>query len=85
MNRGKLLIRLSLGNLHNVAFGDIKDLVEGFGFRLVRVRGSHHIFKHPGVPETVNLQEVAGEAKPDQIRKFLHLIEKYNLKVEEEK
>lgn len=32
MNRRKLLIRLSLGNLHNVAFGDIKDLVEGFGF-----------------------------------------------------
>lgn len=64
MNRRKLLIRLSLGNLHNVAFGDITDLVEGFGFRLVRVRGSHYIFKHPGVPETVNLQEVAGEAKP---------------------
>lgn len=46
-------------------------------------RGSHHIFRHPAIPEMLNLQEVAGEAKPYQIRQFLRLAERYNLKLEE--
>ena len=44
----------------------------------------HHIFVHPGIQELVNLQEVKGEAKPYQIRQFLRLIERYNLKLEDE-
>ena len=54
-------------------------LVEGFGFRLSRVSGSHHIFVHPVVKELVNLQSVHGEAKPYQIQQFLRLVERYNL------
>jgi hypothetical protein len=64
MKRRKLLKRLSEGHLRNVAFGDMINMVEGFGFRLDRVSGSHHIFIHPAVQELVNLQEVRGEAKP---------------------
>ena len=60
------------------------NMVEGFGFRLVRTSGSHHIFAHPTIPELVNLQEVNGEAKPYQIRQFLRIIEKYNLRLEDE-
>ncbi len=85
MNRRQLLRRLSRGELHNVAFGDMVNLVEGFGFHLVRVSGSHHIFVHPDIPELINLQSVGGEAKPYQIRQFLRLVERYNLKVEGEK
>jgi predicted RNA binding protein YcfA (HicA-like mRNA interferase family) len=70
--------------LRNVAFKDMISLVEGFGFKLTRVSGSHHIFTHPSIPELVNLQEVKGEAKPYQIRQFLRLIERYNLKLEDE-
>jgi len=84
MRRRKLLKRLSEGQLRNIAFGDIINVVEGFGFRQVRTSGSHHIFTHPAIPELVNLQEVKGEAKPYQIRQFLRLIEKYNLRLEEE-
>jgi predicted RNA binding protein YcfA (HicA-like mRNA interferase family) len=51
---------------------------------LVRRSGSHHIFTHPDVTELVNLQDVKGEAKPYQIRQFLRLVEKYNLRLEEE-
>ena len=47
MNRRRLLKRLSQGALRNVAFGDMINLVEGFGFKLARVSGSHHIFTHP--------------------------------------
>jgi predicted RNA binding protein YcfA (HicA-like mRNA interferase family) len=58
---------------------------KGFGFRLARVTGSHHAFQHPGVPELVNVQEVRGEAKPYQIRQFLRLVERYNLRLEDER
>ncbi len=85
MKRRKLLKRLSEGQLKNVAFGDMINMVEGFGFRLDRVSGSHHIFLHPAVQELVNLQEVKGEAKPYQIRQFLRLVERYNLTLEDEK
>lgn len=57
---------------------------EAFGFRLSRISGSHHIFVQPQVPELVNLQNVGGKAKPYQIRQFLKLVERYNLKLEDE-
>jgi predicted RNA binding protein YcfA (HicA-like mRNA interferase family) len=84
MNRKKLLRRLARGHLQNVAFADFVHLVKGFDFELLRVSGSHHIFGHPDIPELVNLQEVGGEAKPYQIRQFLRLVERYNVKVEED-
>jgi predicted RNA binding protein YcfA (HicA-like mRNA interferase family) len=84
MKRRRLLRRLLDGHLQNVTFHDMRDLVEGFGFRLARVRGSHHIFEHAAVAENINLQEVGGETKPYQIRQFLRLIERYNLRMEDE-
>jgi predicted RNA binding protein YcfA (HicA-like mRNA interferase family) len=84
MNRRRLLRKLASGSLKNVAFLDLRNLIEGFGFRLDRVTGSHHIFVHSGISELVNLQEVKGEAKPYQIRQFLRLVERYNLRLEEE-
>ena len=83
MKRRRLLKRISEGQLKNIAFGDMINIVEGFGFRLDRVSGSHHIFVHEAIPELVNLQEVKGEAKPYQVRQFLRLIERYNLKLED--
>lgn len=83
MNRRQLLRRLTQGALHNVAFGDMVNLVEGFGFRLERVSGSHHIFVHVDMPELVNLQSEDGKAKPYQIRQFIRLVERYNLKLED--
>jgi hypothetical protein len=59
-------------------------LVEAFGFHLSRVKGSHHIFVHPQIPELLNLQNVRGEAKPYQIRQFLRLVERYSLTMEDE-
>ena len=59
------------------------NLVKGFGFNLSRTDGSHHIFVRPGIPELINLQNLKGQAKPYQIRQFLKLIEKHNLKLKE--
>jgi len=58
-------------------------VVDSFGFRLSRTNGSHHIFTRPGVYELVNLQNVRGQAKPYQIKQFLTLVERYNLKMED--
>jgi predicted RNA binding protein YcfA (HicA-like mRNA interferase family) len=78
VNKRRLLQKLLAGS-RNVRFGEMVGLVEAFGFRLSRVRGSHHIFVHPGVRELVNLQDVGGQAKPYQIQQFLRLVERYNL------
>jgi predicted RNA binding protein YcfA (HicA-like mRNA interferase family) len=83
MNRRKLLKKLAQGDQRNVSFADMVSLVTAFGFMLQRTGGSHHIFAHPNIPELINLQEVAGEAKPYQIRQFLRLRERYNIRMED--
>ena len=83
LNKPKLLKRVLSGS-RNVRFEDFVKLIEGFGFRLSRVSGSHHIFVHPRIPELVNLQSVDGQAKPYQINQWLRLIERYNLRMEDD-
>jgi len=85
VNRRKLLLRLSKGDIRNVSFKDIRSLVEGFGFSLLRTSGSHHIYSRQDIPDLVNLQEVKGQAKPYQIRQLLKLIERYNLELREQR
>ena len=84
MNRRRLLRRLSAGDLHNVRFDDLIELMLGFGFREARTAGSHHVFVHPDIAELVNVQNVGGEAKPYQIRQFLRLVERYNLRLKDD-
>jgi predicted RNA binding protein YcfA (HicA-like mRNA interferase family) len=84
MKHKRLLLRLAQGHFQNVPFQEITALAQGFGFELVRVSGSHHIFSHPQVQEVLSLQAVRGEAKPYQIRQLLRLIERYNLHLEDE-
>ena len=83
MKRRKLLQKI-IGGSKNIRFTEMVNLVEGFGFKLSRTDGSHHIFARSGTPELVNLQDVKGQAKPYQIRQFLKLVEKHNLKLEDE-
>jgi len=83
VNPRQLLLRLQNGAIRNVAFNDFVSLVEGFGFRLSRSVGSHHIYTHPGIEELINLQRADGEAKPYQIRQFLRLVDRYNLRLKD--
>ncbi len=78
-----LLIRLSRGHVQNVRFGEFVDLIEVLGFQLGRIEGSHHLFVHRALGEVVNLQPQGGDAKPYQIRQFLRLVQRYNLRLEE--
>jgi len=83
MKKKKLLKRILSGS-KNISFDDLVLLLYAFGFMLSRSAGSHHIFIHPEVDELINIQNVKGEAKPYQIKQFLDLVEKYNLKMEDE-
>lgn len=82
MKKRKLLQKI-LNNPQNVRFEDAVGVIESFGFKLSRVSGSHHIFVHSDIKEPVNLQNVGGQAKSYQVRQFLKLIERYDLKFKE--
>ncbi len=57
-----------LNGSRNVSFDDLANLAEGFGFRLSRVRGSHHFFVHSAIPEV--LIQPTGQAKRYQASNF---------------
>ncbi len=77
-------LRHALSGSKNTRFSEAVALAESFGFRLARVNGSHHIFVHPDIPELLNLQDVAGKAKPYQIRQLLRLVERHNMQMGED-
>ena len=83
MNRRKLFQKILSGSA-NIPFRDFVAVVQAFGFRQVRVSGSHHIFVHDAIPELLNVQNYKGKAKAYQIRQFLHLVEAHDLSMEDE-
>ncbi len=84
MKPHELLVRLVHGQLTNVRFADAQHLVEALGFELDRVRGSHHIYRHPVIAQRINLQPRGGQAKPYQLRQILDLIERHALRLKED-
>ena len=82
MNPRQLLRRLSAGRFANVSFSDFVGLARAVGFEERRISGSHHIFIHVEHGEMLNIQDVRGEAKPYQLRQFLRLVERLNLRLE---
>lgn len=82
MKKQKLVHKFLSGS-KNIRFSEAVKFAEMFGFKLDRVKGSHHIYKHPGIVELINLQNVQGKAKPYQIKQLLEIIERHNLHLEE--
>ena len=80
MNRYQRLIQriLSRRSDANIRFNDLCGLLRNIGFA-ERIRGSHHIFRKPGVVERLNLQRDDGHAKPYQVRQVRRVILKYKL------
>lgn len=66
----------------NVKFSDALKLAEMHGFVVDRIKGSHHILKHPDYDEAfLNLQDYNGEAKPYQVKQILKIIEELELEI----
>ncbi len=83
MNKRKLLAK-ALSGSKNLRFSEVVSLAKAFGFRVSRVKGSHHIFVHSNVRELVNLQKVGGRAKPYQVKQLMELVERYSLDLRED-
>jgi predicted RNA binding protein YcfA (HicA-like mRNA interferase family) len=84
MKARKILVK-ALSGSKNIRFADFVTLLEAFGFELKRIKGSHHIFKHPDVPELLSIQPSdKQQTKPYQMRQFLRMVEEHNLQIEDE-
>lgn len=77
----KKTLEKALAGSRNIRFDDLVSLAEAMGFEKKRTTGSHTIFGHPQIPELLNLQNASGQSKPYQVRQFLRLIEKYDLRI----
>jgi hypothetical protein len=55
----------------SLAFRELCYLAECLGYQLVRQRGSHRIYVHPGGRNLLSLQEDGGMAKAYQVRQLL--------------
>jgi predicted RNA binding protein YcfA (HicA-like mRNA interferase family) len=82
VNKRKLLARAERSP-HNLSFAEFVSLIEGFGFRLKRQHGSHHIFTRPGVAQIIDVQPEGGKAKRYQVEQLLDLVERYGLTLED--
>ena len=81
MKNQKLLEKI-VRNPNDVRFNEIISLLEAFGFKLKRIKGSHHIFKHPDIPYLINIQNKNGKVKPYQVNQFLNMIVEFKLSVD---
>ena len=75
----KILLEVLRGTSDaNIRFEDLRLLLLHLGFE-ERIRGSHHIFRKPGVEDRINLQSDGHEAKPYQVRQVRRMIVKNRL------
>lgn len=75
----KLLERVLRGTSDaSISFDDLCGLLERLGFER-RTRGSHNVFRRPGVVEKPNLQRAGSKAKPYQVRQVRDIILRYRL------
>jgi predicted RNA binding protein YcfA (HicA-like mRNA interferase family) len=61
-------------NGKTVPFHDLIHLIESVGFRLVRQRGSHQVYKHPRIAGALVLQPLGADAKKYQARQALDML-----------
>ena len=62
----------------NIKFEDLRTLLLQLGFN-ERIKGSHFIYKHPNIPDRINIQPDGNMAKGYQVRQIRNIIIKYDL------
>jgi predicted RNA binding protein YcfA (HicA-like mRNA interferase family) len=63
-------------NPHNIKFADFIAWLEHNGFKLDRIRGSHHIFVHIEIETPIIAQKKKdGTAKSYQVRQAIKIID----------
>ncbi len=59
-------------------FQELCNLLQRLGFEM-RVAGSHHFFRKPGVEEAINLQPLGSQAKAYQVRQARKVLQTHCL------
>ena len=62
----------------NIAFADLRHMLNDLGFD-ERIKGDHHIYTKPDIPEIINLQPLGNKAKAYQVKQVRNLIVKHKL------
>ena len=78
----KLYARL-VASQASMRFRDFQRVLGAFGFKLDRINGSHHQYKHPLTTRPLSIQPRGNMAKPYQIDQFLDIVEEFGLQIEE--
>ena len=55
-------------------FTELCQLLQYLGFEM-RISGSHHFFRKPGISEAINLQPRGGKAKNYQVRQARKMLQ----------
>lgn len=72
--QAKLISKILSGTSDaSVSFQDIYSLLIALGFE-VRIRGSHHFFRHANYGEKINLQRDGKHAKPYQVKQVRNIL-----------
>ena len=58
MKKRKLFNKILQGS-KNIHFHDFVNFIEGFGFNLIRTKGSHHIYGHDEINELIKLETLS--------------------------
>ena len=79
-SRDRRLLRTILAGRSdaNIRFAEFRRLFLNMGFR-EPIRGSHHIFRRPGLGASVIIQPKNSMAKAYQIRQFRQIVIRYGL------
>ena len=80
MGKNDKLVRkiLSGSSDANIDFDELRYLLNRLGFE-ERIKGSHPVFRKPGVEEKINLQRDMDKAKPYQVRQVRSILVGYRL------
>ena len=67
-----------------ISFRDFESLLEAYGFRLVRVSGSHRIYRHEQLRRSLSVQPDGKDAKAYQVRMLLGMIDEFGLRLRDD-
>ena len=67
-----------------VSFREFEALLEGFGFKLARVSGSHRIYRHEQLRRSLSVQPDGKDAKAYQVRMLLNVVDEFGLRLRDD-
>ena len=83
MSRITKLYVAALANPGGLSFREFERLLAAFGFIMLRQRGSHRSFQHPGGGDLLVVQPRKAAAKAYQVKQFLDIVTALALTVDD--